>query len=102
MTKGCTAMTQEPRREVEVQGRAGEPLTLPVGNDAGAAYRWTLELPDGVEQADDLPRAPGEPGPEHRLRVRAARRGSYVLVATLANRSTQAPMTVLPIRLTVV
>jgi hypothetical protein len=94
-------MTQEPRREVEVQGRVGEAVPLLVGNAPDAAYTWTLELPDGVEHADEDPPAGGGRGSEERLRVRAGRPGSYVLVATLADPSTQAPMTVLPIRLTV-
>ena len=85
-------MTQEPQREVEVQGRAGEPVLLPVGDDGETAYAWTLELPDEVEAAGTE---------EGRLRVRASRAGSYVLVATLAEPGAPTPMTVLPIRLTV-
>lgn len=85
-------MTQEPRREVEVQGRAGMPVALPVGHGGETAYVWTLELPDGVEEvATDV-------GP---LLVRADRPGSHVLVATLADPRSATPMTVLPIRLTV-
>lgn len=85
-------MTQEPRQEVEVQGSAGAPVALPVGHDGETAYVWTLELPDEVEQV------PTEDGP---LLVRAARPGSHVLVATLADPRSATPMTVLPIRLTV-
>ena len=85
-------MTQEPRQETEVQGRAGEPVALPVGNDGSTAYAWTLELPLGVEAA-------GEEG--GRLLVRAAEPGSHVLVATLADPASPPAMTVLPIRLTV-
>jgi hypothetical protein len=86
-------MTQEPRHEVEVQGRAGEPVSLPVGNGGETAYAWTLELPDGVEAAE---------AEEGLLRIRAERAGSYVLLATLAEPGAASPMTVLPIRLTVV
>lgn len=85
-------MTQEPRQELEVQGRAGEPVALPVGNDGVTPYTWTLELPEGVEAAGD---AGG------RLLVRAAEPGSHVLVATLADPAAPPAMTVLPIRLTV-
>ena len=85
-------MTQEPRREVEVQGRAGEPVALPVGHEGETAYVWTLELPDEVEEVTT------KGGP---LRVRAAEPGSHVLVATLAEPGSPTPMTVLPIRLTV-
>jgi hypothetical protein len=86
-------MTQEPQREVEVQGRAGEPVALPVGNDGPTSYTWTLELPDGVEAA-------GTTG--GRLLVRADEPGSHVLVATLADPGSPTPMTVLSIRVTVV
>ena len=44
-------MTQEPQREVEVQGRAGEPVALPVDNDGATPCTWTLDLPAGVEAA---------------------------------------------------
>ena len=91
-------MTQEPRLEVEVQGGAGEPVALPVGNDADADYVWTLELPSEVEAAGTA-EVGGRPGT--RLVVRAAQPGSYVLTATLADPRTDAAMTVLPIRLTV-
>lgn len=94
-------MTHEPRHEVEVLGRAGEPVTLPLGHVADATFTWSLELPDGVEQADDRHEAPGAPGPGNRFQVCAERPGSYVLVATLADPSADTPMTVLPIRLTV-
>jgi hypothetical protein len=85
-------MTQEPRQEVEVQGAVGRPVALPLGTGTDPAYPWTLELPEGVEQADE-----GSGGP---LQVSAGRPGSYVVVATLCEPS-GAPMTVLPIRLTV-
>jgi hypothetical protein len=85
-------VTQEPQREVEVQGRAGEPVALPVANDGTTAYVWTLELPPEVEEAGS------DAG---RLLVRAPEPGSHVLVATLADPAVRTPMTVLPIRLTV-
>ena len=85
-------MTQEPRHEVEVQGRVGDAVALPLGNDGPTTYTWTLELPPEVEEA-------GAHG--GRLLVRANEPGSYVLVATLADGESPTPMTVLPIRLTV-
>jgi hypothetical protein len=85
-------MTQEPRHEVEVLARAGEPAALPVGNDGETPYRWTLDLPAEVEAA-------GAAGGW--LLVRADRPGSYLLTATLADASSPPPMTVLEIRLTV-
>lgn len=87
-------MTQEPRQEVEVHGRAGEPVTLPLGSGPNAetdpAYAWSLELPEGVDQVDGS-------GPAE---VRAEVPGSYVVVATQSDPAGVA-MTVLPVRLTV-
>ena len=85
-------MTQSPQQEVEVQGAVGEALALPLGNDGVTAYVWTLELPDGVEEAGN------EGG---RLLVRVAAAGSYVLTATLAEPAASTPITVLLVRLTV-
>lgn len=85
-------MTQEPRQELEVQGRVGEPVALPVGTDGATPYVWTLELPEGVEAAGTH---------DGRLLVRADEPGSHVLIATLADPASPTPMTVLPIRLTV-
>jgi len=80
-------MTQEPRHEVEVHGSVGEPVALPLGTGGDAAYAWSLELPEEVEQTDDR-------------HVRATEPGSYVLVATQADPAGVA-ITVLPVRLTV-
>jgi hypothetical protein len=102
-----TTMTQEPRREVEVQGRAGDAVALPVGNDGATPYTWTLDLPPGVEAAGTTAPPPPLPGADaggqtgSRLLVRADEPGSYVLTATLADPWSPTPMTVLPIRLTV-
>lgn len=81
-------MTQEPRQEVEVHGVVGEPVTLPLGLPTDPAYAWSLELPEGVEET-------GEGSA-----VRAARAGSYVVVATQSDPA-GVPITVLPVRLTV-
>ena len=90
-------MTSEPRQEVEVQGRVGEPVALPLGNDVDAEYVWSLELPPEVEEAG-IGQDEGRPG---LLLVRADQPGSYVLTATLADPQAESPMTVLPVRLTV-
>ena len=86
--------TQEPRQEVEVHGRVGEPVALPLGPGPNAAsdpaYGWSLELPEGVEQV----------GPPAEPQVRADAPGSYVVVATQSDPAGVA-MTVLPVRLTV-
>jgi predicted secreted protein len=34
---------------IEVDGRAGEPIELPVGSTAASGHRWRLELPDDVK-----------------------------------------------------
>jgi hypothetical protein len=98
-------MTQAPQQEVEVQAEVGQAVALPVGNDGATAYRWTLELPDGVEAAGSTPpEAPGSEassGTGSRLLVRSDRPGSHVLTATLAESPTSTPMTILLIRLTV-
>jgi hypothetical protein len=86
-------MTQGPQQEVEVQGRVGEPVALPLTNVGATAYAWTLDLPEGVEDAGT--------GNGGRLLVRAPAPGSHVLTATLAEPSARTPMTVLLIRLTV-
>ena len=68
-------MTQEPQREVEAAG-----TTTPQPTPSGA----------------------GSGGPTgSRVLVRADEPGSYVLTATLADRRSPTPMTVLAIRLTV-
>lgn len=80
-------MTQEPRQEVEVHGRVGEPVALPLGPASGPGHAWTLEVPEEVEQTDGL-------------RVSAAQPGSWVVVATQSDPA-GVPITVLPVRLTV-
>ena len=87
-------MTQEPRQEVEVHGLVGEPVALPLGarpaDATGAAYAWSLELPEGVEQVGDPQEA----------RVRTDVAGSHVVVATQTDPAGVA-ITVLPVRVTV-
>ena len=98
-------MTQEPQQELEVQGRVGEPVVLPLPSGTDTGWTWTLELPEDVEEAGS--RAPLEPdtdghgGDLGRLRVRSGVAGSHVLTAVLAGPAGTAPMTVLLIRLTV-
>jgi hypothetical protein len=98
-------MTPAPQHEVEVPARVGEAVALPLGNDGATAYRWTLDLPDGVEPAGSTPHSGGGPaagtGTGGRLLVRSDRRGSHILTATLADPAASTPMTVLLIRLTV-
>jgi len=94
------AMTQAPQHEVEVHAKVGEPVALPLGNDGATAYRWLLDLPQGVEAAGSTPPGSGT-RPGSRLLVRSDRPGSHVLTATLAESPVSTPMTVLLIRLTV-
>jgi hypothetical protein len=88
-------MTQAPQQEVEVQGRVGQAVALPLTNDGTTAYVWTLELPEHVEGAGTSADGGGL------LLVRATAPGSHVLTATLAQPSASTPITVLLIRLTV-
>jgi predicted secreted protein len=75
--------------ELDVEGAAGEPITLPITVGPATGYEWELELPAGVEQLDD---EPGEEPAEHErlggstgahLRVRAPA-GEHVILARLA------------------
>jgi len=40
---------------IEVDGRAGEAITLPVGSTAATGHEWQLELPDGVQIVGETP-----------------------------------------------
>jgi predicted secreted protein len=74
---------------VDVEGKAGEPVTLPIAHGPATGYEWTLELPPGVERIGDGPERNADASQRlgaatgGRLQVRAAR-GDYVMVARLA------------------
>lgn len=76
---------------VRVEGKAGQPVALPMAQGPATGYSWWLSLPAGVVQVDDgAPRTPlpgqhlgaAVSGP---LRVQAGP-GRYRLTARLARR----------------
>jgi predicted secreted protein len=76
------------REELEAQGVAGEPITLPIAHGPATGYGWELELPPGVEQIEDEPgeelppdvRLGGAAGGHPRVRAPA---GDHVILARL-------------------
>ena len=74
---------------MEVRGRAGEAIDLPLTDGPATGYSWVLDLPPGVTRAADGPGTPPPPGRElggavgGALRVIAAA-GSYRIAARLA------------------
>lgn len=73
--------------DLELDGVAGEPVTLPIGGGPVTGYRWELTLPDGVTRVDDAPWTRADPTPGAgsgaRIRVVAADPGEYVVLARL-------------------
>src|SRR5216684_3869644 len=75
--------------DLDVEGRAGEVVVLPIAVGPATGHVWRLELPDGVKRIDDGPERPLEPSERlggasgGYLRVTAAR-GEHVLFARLA------------------
>jgi predicted secreted protein len=71
---------------VIVQGRAGQPITLPLSNGPATGYSWVLDLPGGVVKIEDGPGKPAPPGQQlgsssgAQLRVTAAK-GRYRITA---------------------
>jgi predicted secreted protein len=78
-----------PPEELDVNGVAGEPIELPITTGPATGHEWLLELPPGVQQIDEGPARPVDPG--HRLggaeggqlRVTAPR-GEHEILARLA------------------
>jgi hypothetical protein len=79
----------EPSEYLDVAGKAGEPIELPIAGGPATGYAWRLELPNGVERIDDGPERIVDPSvglgsaSGGYLRVAAAR-GDYLLGARLA------------------
>lgn len=46
--------------EFNVEGKAGEPIPLPISRGPATGYSWMLKLPDGVRATDDEPSRPAE------------------------------------------
>jgi len=72
-----------------VQGRAGEPIALPVGVTAATGHEWTLEHPPEVQLVGETgdPSTPGRPtgagDPTQQRLVVSAPAGRYELTARL-------------------
>ena len=79
----------EPSEYLDVEGRAGEPIALPIAGGPATGHAWSLELPEGVERIEDGPQRPLDPSLRlggasgGYLRVTAPR-GEHVIVARLA------------------
>jgi len=79
----------EPSEDLTAEGKAGEPITLPIASGPATGYAWRLELPDGVERIEDGPERPLDPSVRlggaagGYLRVTAPP-GDYVIIARLA------------------
>jgi predicted secreted protein len=89
-------MSQEPRpyqtpqpEDLTAQGKAGEPIVLPIAGGPATGYAWRLELPEDVERIEDGPNRLLDPSVRlggaagGYLRVKA-KRGDYVIIARLA------------------
>ncbi len=79
----------EPSECLDVEGKAGEPVTLPIAAGPATGHAWRLELPEGVQQIEE---GPERPVPEAErlggaaggyLRVTASP-GDHLLIARLA------------------
>jgi predicted secreted protein len=78
----------ESSSEYRVEGKAGEPIPLPISSGPATGYAWKLEAPSGVERIEneagrtvDASIRPGSSA-GGRLQVRAER-GDHVIVARL-------------------
>ena len=47
--------------DLDVEGKAGEPITLPIAGGPATGYAWSLELPKGVERIEDGPERSVDP-----------------------------------------
>ena len=98
----------EPSESVDVAGKSGEPIVLPIATGPATGYAWHLELPKGVERIADGPAR--EIDPAKRLggaaggyiRVNAPA-GEHLIIARLARSwDIDHPVRVVGIRLHVV
>src|SRR3954447_14965324 len=95
----------EPTEFLDVEGQAGEAITLPIASGPATGYTWYLELPEGVQRIDDGPARPLEPSVRSGgaaggyLRVTAPI-GEHTIIAQLARPWEQnQPVRVVQIRL---
>ena len=79
----------DPKNELEVAGKAGQPIPLPIAPGPATGYVWHLDLPEGVKRIEDAPPPPHEgplrPGEAYGgpLQVTAPP-GDHLIVARLA------------------
>ena len=71
--------------EFELQGTAGQPVSLPISPGPATGYRWQLRLPAGVQRLEDAP-GPEVPAGTNlgaslagAIRVVAATPGTYTI-----------------------
>ena len=50
-----------PSEYFDVEGKAGEPITLPIAGGPATGHAWRLELPAGVTRIDDGPERKVDP-----------------------------------------
>ena len=74
---------------MKAQGKAGQPVDLPIAQGPAAGYSWQLDLPAGVVRLEDGPPRTAAPG-QHLgaatggvLRVQAPK-GQHTITARLA------------------
>jgi predicted secreted protein len=98
----------EHSEQYDLEGKAGEPIALPIAPGPPTGYEWTLELPSGVERIEDESERSINPSTylgsatSGRLQVRA-QRGDYVVTARLARPwQPHQPVRVVSIRLHIV
>ena len=74
---------------VDVNGKAGQPITLPIAAGPATGHSWRLDLPAGVERIEDSPGRSLDPsvrlgGAEGGYLQVTAPRGEHIIVARLA------------------
>src|SRR5450759_387809 len=50
-----------PSEYLDVEGKAGQPIALPIAAGPATGYAWSLALPEGVERTEDGPASPVDP-----------------------------------------
>jgi hypothetical protein len=69
------------QQPIEVEGRAGEPIELPVGSTAASGHQWRLDLPPEVTLVGETP-----PGDAPAGEGAGAATGSHLVVTAPAGR----------------
>jgi hypothetical protein len=74
---------------LDVEGKAGQPIALPIAGGPATGYAWSLELPEGVERIDGGTERKVDPSVRlgsasgGYLRVTAPR-GDHIIIGRLA------------------